>query len=77
MRSRVNSTLQRLELGGNSLGSTGGIAIAGALMTNTSLLHLELENNGLRAEGIGALAEALRHNTTLVHLGANMLSFAL
>lgn len=40
-----NKTLTRLNLEGNKLGPSGGVAIAQALHRNNSLVDLNLENN--------------------------------
>ena len=69
----VNTTLTKLNLGGNSLGKEGGRAMGEALAVNTTLAKLDLGYNAFGKEGGRAMGEALAVNTTLtqLHLGGN------
>ncbi|KAF0529908.1 kinase-like protein [Gigaspora margarita] len=63
-----NSTLTKLNLRYNKLGSEGGKALADALCKNFTLTSLNLENNNLDSEGGKALADALCKNSMLTEL---------
>ena len=54
-----DSTLETLDLRGNSLGEGFGVAVARALERNTTLTKLNLADNRLRAVGGTAVAGAL------------------
>ena len=60
-----NTTLKRLDLGLNSIGTEGAKALAVLLKDDTSLTNLDLWNNNIGDDGADALAEALKINKTL------------
>eukprot|EP00960_Hanusia_phi_P070176 767253-Hanusia_phi.AAC.6 len=62
---RWNRTLTVLDLGRNSIGHSGTIALAHALAHHPSLTSLNLEGNVFGSEAGTALAEMLRSNTSL------------
>ena len=63
-----NTTLKRLDLGMNSIGTKGAKALAVLLKDDTSLTNLDLWKNDIDDEGADALAEALKINKTLTTL---------
>ncbi|CAM9176550.1 unnamed protein product, partial [Scytosiphon promiscuus] len=67
-----NKTLTRLNMEGNKLGPSGGVAIAEALHRNNSLVDLNLADNR-RVEDVGfALEDLLKVNFTLHSIGASV-----
>jgi hypothetical protein len=64
----VSRVLTSVDLGVNSIGTEGGIALADALKVNVALTNLNLRNNKLDVEAGKALAEALPVNTVLANL---------
>ncbi|XP_068684226.1 nucleotide-binding oligomerization domain-containing protein 2-like [Montipora foliosa] len=83
----VNSTLTKLILFENSIGSEGATSLSRALIVNTSLATLDLSRNSIGSEGASSLSQALKENFSLttLHLswnsigdeGATSLSYAL
>ena len=63
-----NSTLQILNLSGNTIGADGAASIGAALQVNSTLLSLSLSENKLGELGAQHLAEAIRINETLRNL---------
>eukprot|EP01122_Echinamoeba_exundans_P014067 TRINITY_DN6298_c1_g1_i1.p1 TRINITY_DN6298_c1_g1~~TRINITY_DN6298_c1_g1_i1.p1 ORF type:complete len:248 (+),score=24.89 TRINITY_DN6298_c1_g1_i1:901-1644(+) len=64
-----NAVLDTLYANSNSIGSSGGSAIAEALATkNKTLTCLDLRSNNIRFEAVEPFAKALRDNTTLLHV---------
>ena len=59
------SSLQALNLSGNTVTDTGAIALAAALHRNDTLKELSLCNCALKDRGVVGLAEALTVNTGL------------
>ncbi|KAF9375877.1 hypothetical protein BGX21_003661 [Mortierella sp. AD011] len=70
---KTNTTLTTLNLGDNSIGNEGALALPEALKTNTTLIPLRLQDNSIGKEGALALSEALKTNTSLItlELGGN------
>ncbi|EKX53489.1 hypothetical protein GUITHDRAFT_64531, partial [Guillardia theta CCMP2712] len=62
---RWNRTLTVLDLGRNSIGHSGTIALAAALAHHPTLTSLNLEGNVFGSEAGKALAQMLRSNTCL------------
>jgi hypothetical protein len=56
---QANSTLQKLDVSYNSLGSDGASHIGEAILTNTTLTDLNISHNHLYGEGAGLLAKAI------------------
>ncbi|CBJ33045.1 Hypothetical leucine rich repeat protein [Ectocarpus siliculosus] len=67
-----NKTLTRLNMEGNTLGPSGGVAIAEALHRNNSLVEINLENNRLDQDVGFALEDLLKVNFTLHSVGASV-----
>ncbi|CAB1099841.1 unnamed protein product [Ectocarpus sp. CCAP 1310/34] len=67
-----NKTLTRLNMEGNTLGPSGGVAIAEALQRNNSLVEINLENNRLDQDVGFALEDLLKVNFTLHSVGASV-----
>jgi Ran GTPase-activating protein (RanGAP) involved in mRNA processing and transport len=69
----TNTTLKVLDLGNNSIGNEGVIALARVLPLNTSMTCLSLWGSGIGDDGIAALGQAMIQNDTLndIILGAN------
>ncbi|CAM9215524.1 unnamed protein product, partial [Ectocarpus sp. 13 AM-2016] len=67
-----NKTLTRLNMEGNTLGPSGGVAIAEALHRNNSLVEINLENNRLDQDVGFALEDLLKVNFTLHSIGASV-----
>ena len=65
---RENSTLQELDLMGNSIRDAGAESIAMALRENSTLKKLQMGGNDIGAVGAQAIADALRQNSTLQQL---------
>ena len=66
-----NSTLTKLNLSSNLIGSEGAISLANALKQNTTLKTLLLRNNQIGPEGTIALANTLKQNKSLIKLQLN------
>ena len=66
---KVNTSLTKLNLFGNSIGDEGAMHLTNALKVNTSLTKLNLNANSIGAEGAKHLAEAHKLNTSLTTLG--------
>ena len=68
-----NPAISKLVLRGNTLGPSGGAALAAALRDNAHLTHLNLGRCGLAAWGMWALADALpsAHVLSSLDLRAN------
>ncbi len=64
----LNNKLTTLDLGSNSIGEAGALAIAESLKGNTTLTSLNLYNNEIGEAGARAIAESLKGNTTLTTL---------
>jgi len=67
-----NSSLTRLDIGYNSIGSEGAKVIAEALCRNSSLTQLNLEYNNIGSEGAKVIAEALCRNSSLTQLDISL-----
>ena len=65
---RINSSLCRLLLDRNPIGSAGGVAIAKALRSNSALQMLSLVSCGLDDTAAVEIAKALAENTSLLEL---------
>ncbi|KAF9277656.1 hypothetical protein BGZ88_001037 [Linnemannia elongata] len=63
------STLTTLDLGSNSIGSDGAVALSEAIKINSTLTTLNLYNNVIRDKGVVALYEALKVNSTMTLMG--------
>lgn len=65
----LNSSITKLILSENNIGSRGAQAIAMSLKVNKTLTLLKLEDNNLGPEGGMYIADALQSNTTLTNIG--------
>ena len=65
---KVNTTLESLDLGHNSVGVEGTASLAEALEVNSTLKSLYVGHNCVSDKGVALLAEALKVNTTLQSL---------
>ncbi|WP_051908367.1 hypothetical protein [Candidatus Odyssella acanthamoebae] len=65
---RNEPTLTSLDLSGDGIGDSGGVALGEALKVNTTLTSLDLGDNQIGDTGGTALGEALKINTTLTSL---------
>ncbi|KAG0337115.1 hypothetical protein BG000_005814 [Podila horticola] len=65
---KTNSTLTTLNLGMNSIGDNGGLALAETLKINSTLTTLDLESNSIEDNGAQVLSDALKTNSTLTAL---------
>jgi len=63
-----NKTLTSLDLGGNTLGTEGAVALGQFLKAHRTIQLLDLCHVSLNAQGTVALAQALEDNATLVSL---------
>ena len=66
IRDRVNAVLTELQLGGNTIGDEGAIAIAEALKVNAVLTKLNLEYNSMGDAGEKAVRDAVRGRSGFV-----------
>lgn len=64
-----NTTLERVNLGGNPLGLSRILATSKALaLASSSIIHLSLPRSALGGVGVNCLATALKVNATLKDL---------
>jgi hypothetical protein len=70
----TNTTLYRLAIDNNRIGSYGVREIAKVLKKNTTLKMFSLNSNKIFPSGISALADALKQNTTLTTLNLKFTS---
>lgn len=62
---RYNSSVVELDLSCNSLGVSGGLALAGSIMLNTTLRYLNIANNAIDGMACFALCAAICENKVL------------
>ena len=62
---KVNKTLQKLNIRGNSISDVGAAAISDGLKSNISLQELNMSDNKITNKGAKLIAEAIKVNTTL------------
>ena len=72
---KVNKTLKKIWLNGNSIEDNGANALSGALKINSTLKEMSLSDNVIGDEGAKVLAEALKINTSLIRLRLDNNSF--
>uniref|UniRef100_A0A6B2LRM0 Uncharacterized protein n=1 Tax=Arcella intermedia TaxID=1963864 RepID=A0A6B2LRM0_9EUKA len=62
---QFNSTLTKIDLGGNGITDDGAISLAQALSSNVTLTDLRLFGSSIGVKGASAFAQLLLTNTTL------------
>uniref|UniRef100_A0A7S4W2V8 RING-type domain-containing protein n=1 Tax=Ditylum brightwellii TaxID=49249 RepID=A0A7S4W2V8_9STRA len=70
---RFNSSLKKINLERNEIGSRGTMHLAGIINETSALQEMYLGSNNIGAVGAAALADALRNNTEIrmLHLSCN------
>ena len=69
--------MTELNLGNNSIGDEGAIALSDSLKSNSTLTELNLESNSIGDSGARSLSDSLKSNSTLTTLDLGFYSIAL